>query len=229
LSGRADTVPQRGALPADEDLETDSRILVLGIGNILWADEGFGVRAMEALQQAYRFPPAVRFLDGGTQGLYLLPYVKGAQRLLVFDAIDYGLPPGSLKVVRDTDIPAYMGIRKMSLHQSSFQEVLALAMLGGRFPQSMLLIGVQPEDVSDYGGSLRESIRARIPEAVGIAVETLAGWGAAGVPREIPNAPGRGADTLSMDAYEQGRPGPDQAWRSGDARVAHQVLAAGES
>ncbi|MGB0129308.1 MAG: HyaD/HybD family hydrogenase maturation endopeptidase [Rhodocyclaceae bacterium] len=213
----------------DDDLSMESEILVLGIGNILWADEGFGVRAMEALQQAYRFPPAVRFLDGGTQGLYLLPYVKGAKRLLVFDAIDYGLPAGSLKLVRDADIPAYLGIRKMSLHQSSFQEVLALAMLGDGFPQSMLLIGVQPEDVSDYGGSLRDAVRARIPEALNIALETLADWGALAVPRDETESAASGCDTLSIDAYEQGRPGPDQAWRSGDARVANQVLAAGDS
>jgi hydrogenase maturation protease len=213
----------------DEDLSTESDILALGIGNILWADEGFGVRAMEALRQAYRFPPPVRFLDGGTQGLYLLPYVKGAKRLLVFDAIDYGLPPGTVKVVRDEDIPAYMGIRKMSLHQSSFQEVLALAMLSGQLPESMLLIGVQPEDVSDYGGSLRESVRARLPEALSLALETLGNWGAAGVPRDGSDPDASSADTLSIDAYEQGRPTPEQAWRSGDARVANQVFAAEES
>jgi hydrogenase maturation protease len=213
----------------DEELSTESDILVLGIGNILWADEGFGVRAMEALRQAYRFPPAVRFLDGGTQGLYLLPYVKGAKRLLVFDAIDYGLPAGSLKVVRDEDIPAYMGIRKMSLHQSSFQEVLALASLSGRLPQSMLLVGVQPEDVSDYGGSLRESVRARIPETLALALETLTRWGAAGLPRDAADPGASSPDTLSIEAYEQGRPPPEQAWRNGDARVANQVLAAGES
>jgi len=42
--------------------------LVLGIGNVLWADEGFGVRAVEALHDAYECPGGVLLLDGGTQG-----------------------------------------------------------------------------------------------------------------------------------------------------------------
>ncbi|MHB1203887.1 MAG: hydrogenase maturation protease, partial [Acidithiobacillus sp.] len=66
-------------------------VLVLGIGNILWADEGFGVRAVEALHQAYEFPAEVKLMDGGTQGLYLLPLVQDADILVIFDAIDYGL------------------------------------------------------------------------------------------------------------------------------------------
>ena len=73
-------------------------VLVLGIGNLLWADEGFGVRAVEALNAAYAFPsPDVLLLDGGTLGLNLLEYVESSRRVLVFDAIDFGLPPGALK------------------------------------------------------------------------------------------------------------------------------------
>jgi hydrogenase maturation protease len=42
---------------------------------------------------ALRFGPEVHVLDGGTQGLYLLPFLEGTRNLLVFDAVDYGLPP----------------------------------------------------------------------------------------------------------------------------------------
>ena len=68
------------------------RILILGIGNVLWADEGFGVRCVEAMADAFALPDTVRLLDGGTQGLYLLPFLEEADALIVFDAIDYGLP-----------------------------------------------------------------------------------------------------------------------------------------
>ena len=85
------------------------RIVVLGIGNLLWADEGFGVRCVEALHQRYTFADHVHVIDGGTQGLYLLPYVQEADRLLIFDAIDYGLAPGTLRLVRDDDVPRFMG------------------------------------------------------------------------------------------------------------------------
>ncbi len=53
---------------------------MLGIGNLLWADEGFGVRCVEALAERWALPSEVRVMDGGTQGLYLLPYVQAARR-----------------------------------------------------------------------------------------------------------------------------------------------------
>ena len=65
--------------------------LVLGIGNVLWADEGFGIRAVEALHARYSFPDDVRVMDGGTQGIFLLPWVTSARRLLIFDAVDFGM------------------------------------------------------------------------------------------------------------------------------------------
>lgn len=203
-------------------MENNLPILVLGIGNLLWADEGFGVRAVEALNREFVLPEEVTVMDGGTQGLYLLPYVQAAQRMMIFDAVDYALPPGTLKLVRNADIPAYLGVRKMSLHQSSFQEVLSLAYLTGRHPQDMLLIGVQPADVSDYGGSLSEAVRARLPEALTIARRTLAEWGVAIEPRGIAaldrvSLPAEAS--LAIEAYEAGRPSAEDACRIGDARV----------
>jgi hydrogenase maturation protease len=81
--------------------------LVLGIGNLLWADEGFGVRAVEALNASCAFPPDVLLLDGGTLGLALLDYVETSRRVLVFDAVDFGLPPGSLELLRDANVPRW--------------------------------------------------------------------------------------------------------------------------
>ncbi len=114
--------------------ERKPKVLVLGIGNILWADEGFGVRAVEAFHQAYKVADNVTILDGGTQGLYLVHYVTEADYLIVFDAIDYGLVPGTLKTVRDDEVPKFTGAKKMSLHQTGFQEVLSAADLMAVIP-----------------------------------------------------------------------------------------------
>ncbi len=193
-------------------------ILVLGIGNLLWADEGFGVRCAEALAAEYALPSNVCVLDGGTQGLYLLPYLQEAQRLIVFDAIDYGLAPGTLRLVEDGEVPRFMGAKKMSLHQTGFQEVIAAAELTGRCPARMLLIGVQPAELDDYGGSLRPEVRVRIPEALAIAVGRLRAWGCKVSLRSTATEAGLNGGALGMHAYESGRPSADAACRIGDAR-----------
>lgn len=198
-------------------------IVVLGIGNVLWADEGFGVRCVEALQQQWDFPegqPEVSLIDGGTQGLYLIQHVQGAARLLIFDAIDYGLAPGTMRLIENEEVPRFMGAKKMSLHQTGFQEVLMLSLLTGRYPEQVLLIGCQPEELEDYGGSLRPRIRLAVDDAVALAVERLRLWGARPVPRAAPLSEDEAVTvpTLALGAYESGRPAAEQACRVGDER-----------
>lgn len=198
------------------------RVLILGIGNLLWADEGFGVRCVEAMAETFALPEGVTLLDGGTQGLYLLPFLEQADALIVFDAIDYGLPPGTMKIVRDDEVPAFMGAKKMSLHQTGFQDVIATATLMGYRPAKMVLIGCQPVELEDFGGGLRPAVAARIPQALEIARATLAEWGIA-VSEGRSRAEGLAQAPLLRDAYEGGRPSEDEACRIGDARFFPQV------
>ena len=199
-------------------------VLVLGIGNVLWADEGFGVRAVEALHQGWRMPAAVSLVDGGTQGMYLLDHVCSAGRVLVLDAIDFDLPPGTLRVFRDSEVPEGSG-QAMSLHQATFQELLSLARVRGRFPDRITLIGVQPEILDDLGGSLSARVRARLDEAVGLAVAELAAWGVPPTRRIGPAPEPLAAHALGIEAYEAGRPSATEACRIGDARFMNQTRA----
>lgn len=197
------------------------KVLILGIGNILWADEGFGVRALEVLQRDYVFSEDVVLLDGGTQGVYLVQEVRDADILVVFDAIDYGLEPGTMKIIENEDVPKFMGAKKVSLHQTGFQEVLALADMMGDYPEKIMLIGVQPEYIEDFGGSLRPVVKAQLPTAVEQCLAYLSELGIAYDKREQPLDPEyRTEDAiLDIENYEAGRPSEAEACRMGDDRV----------
>ncbi|MCL4485207.1 MAG: HyaD/HybD family hydrogenase maturation endopeptidase [Nitrospirae bacterium] len=160
------------------------RILVLGIGNLLWADEGFGVRAVEAFARAFAFPGHVDLMDGGTQGLLLMPFIGEARRLLIFDAVDFGQPPGTMILRRNGEVPAYLHAGKMSLHQTGFQEVLVLCDLLGKAPEDMALVGVQPLDWETFGGELTGLVRERIGPALEAGASVLRDWGAGPSPRK---------------------------------------------
>ncbi len=69
------------------------RIVVLGVGNILLKDEGVGVRVAEELQRRYMFPEHVSVIDGGTQGLWLMPTIQETDHLIVIDAVLGGGEP----------------------------------------------------------------------------------------------------------------------------------------
>jgi hydrogenase maturation protease len=199
----------------------DLRVLILGIGNLLWGDEGFGVRAVQHLERHYGFPERVRLLDGGTQGIYLVQEIREADVLVVFDAVDYGLPGGTLKTVEDDQVPKFLGCKKISLHQTGFQEVLAMAELLGDYPRHLLLIGVQPVELDDYGGSLTSQVKMQIAPAIHVALGYLAKLGIEARRRTAPLEPDSMPDAAiaDMERYEAQRPPETLAPRIGDARV----------
>lgn len=195
------------------------RVLILGVGNILWADEGFGPRCIEALAARFDWPESVELMDGGTQGLLLIEPIQLARRVLLFDAIDYDLPPGSLHVARGAEISTMIGARKLSLHQATMQDVLACTEMLGGGPEEIVLVGVQPAELEDYGGSLSAPARAQLEPALAAGLAELARWGIVPTPRSgaVDDAPLAAA--LTLDAYEAGRPSAEAACRVGDARV----------
>jgi hydrogenase maturation protease len=212
----ASSTPENGCnAPRDSAPAAPGPILVLGIGNVLWADEGFGVRCVEALIEGWEFAPHVDLADGGTQGIGLLSMVQSADKLLILDAVDYGRAPGTLVRVEGEDVPRFLASNKMSLHQMGFQEVLMLSLLCGRYPSEVLLVGCQPEWLEDYGGSLRPVVREAMAPALDMALQQLQAWGAEPLRRAVPLAP---SSPLSLRAYEEGRPDEAAACRIGDAR-----------
>lgn len=152
------------------------RVLILGIGNLLWADEGFGVRCVEHMHAVCDFSRChaeVTLMDGGTQCIYLMHHIQQADALIVFDAVDYGLEPGTIKLVRDDEVPQFLGAKQMSLHQTGFQDVLAIAQLTGHYPREILLIGAQPQQLEEFGGGLTPIVKNCIEPAVEAALAFL--------------------------------------------------------
>ena len=155
-------------------------VLVLGIGNLIMADDGIGVKVVQRLQQDYRFPPEVTILDGGTLGLDLLPFLEGVERLLMVDAVETGWEPGTVVRLEGEELPVALKT-KLSPHQVGLQDLLAVAELQGFSPKDMVLWGVQPA-VLDMGMDLSSPVAAQMDTLVDRVLAELAGWGIGGQP-----------------------------------------------
>jgi len=202
-------------------MDKQPRVLVLGIGNLLWADEGFGVRAAEEFYRRFENEPNIQVMDGGTQGIYLVQHIRETDILVVFDAVDYQLTPGTMKLVEGDEVPNFMGVKKISLHQTGFQEVLAMAQMMGDYPAHLLLVGVQPVELDDFGGSLRAEVKAQITPALNAARDWLARLGIILHERQtvLPEETTIASTEMALRAYEEGRPHEAEAFRRGDERV----------
>ncbi|MFZ4525956.1 MAG: HyaD/HybD family hydrogenase maturation endopeptidase [Chlorobium sp.] len=149
-------------------------INVIGLGNLLYGDEGFGVAALNSFRDSSDFPETVRFIDGGTQGIYLLDYLESCDAVLVFDALiplDYDR---RVYVYRNEELPAFIH-RKMSSHQMGLSEMLGIARLRGKMPKEIVLIGVPPKEL-ELNVGLSPELSLLLPEAVRSAQAIVEGW-----------------------------------------------------
>ncbi len=150
------------------------KINVVGLGNILFGDEGFGVEVVRALEASGDWPETVQFVDGGTQGLYLLDYFESCDALMVFDSIIPVEFEPKVYCYRKEELPAFIH-RKMSAHQMGLSELLAVARLHGREPSEIVLIGAPPHDLG-LGNPLSEPMLRHLARAVETGRELLEEW-----------------------------------------------------
>lgn len=150
-------------------------ILVLGLGNTIMTDDGFGVRAVEALSPRYRSQEGVRFLDGGTLGLDLLPHLEYIDRLLIIDALEMHTAPGTVFRLEGDEVPRAFA-SKLSVHQMGVQDLLAVSELMGHLPQELVVWGVQPESI-EMGTELTATVAAALEPVIEGVVGELRKWG----------------------------------------------------
>lgn len=151
------------------------RAVVLGVGNILLADEGVGVHAVEALRADYQIPPNVTLIDGGTSAMELLEDLEGLDLLLVLDTVRAGRVPATLIRLSGDQVPMFFHAR-LSPHQVGLAEVLATLDLLGQTPGETIVLGVEPVSFETQLG-LTEPVAARLPELVQAAVDELGARG----------------------------------------------------
>jgi hydrogenase maturation protease len=149
--------------------------VVIGVGNPLMGDDGFGIVAIALVRERWGDTPSLVVVDGGTWGMNLLPLIEGARRLLIIDAIDRGLPPGSRIELDRAEIPRYLGLT-LSPHQLDLREVLALAELRGTLPVETTAIGVQPDRI-ELSLDLSPAVAAKLHGVVADIDDQLRRWG----------------------------------------------------
>ncbi len=153
----------------------EKQIMILGVGNLFFTDEGVGIRVAEALQDRYEFPQNVSVVDGGTLGLSLLGVISKADHLIVVDAVRQGGEPGSLYRLAGEEIPKRIRA-KNSLHQVEFLEALTCCQALDKVPETVI-VGVEPKDITTMSIELTPTVRAKVDELVEAVLKELTSLG----------------------------------------------------
>jgi len=152
--------------------ETSTRapILILGIGNILLRDEGVGVHVVRAME-SMPLPDDVELLDGGTAGADLLDAVSERRTLIVIDALDADVPPGTIVRMTPEDLSTPTS-DSISLHEFGLAETLTMARRLHCSPSHVVIIAVKPKDI-DCGLELSAEMRQWMPRIIEAVLDEI--------------------------------------------------------
>jgi len=151
-------------------------VAILGIGNLLMGDEGFGVHVIRHLEETYTFPDNVHLHDAGTAGIYLGPLLEDSDWVMVVDVIKSDNPPGTLEYLDDGDISGKNIQTSMSPHQLGILEIIAICKLRGNEPETVDFLCAVPENIA-LGLELTDTLQQRVAE---IGAEIVGRLGRAG-------------------------------------------------
>ena len=157
-------------------------IVLLGVGNILLTDEGFGVHVVNQLREDYVFNPPISILDGGTMGMELLTYMRGMTKLLLVDAINGGDAPGTVYEFPHEEMNSYF-TEAISVHEVGMQDILRIRALQEDPLEDAVVIGVEPESL-ELGLDLSETTQVMVKDVKERILAVLSSWNVTSTPVE---------------------------------------------
>ena len=160
---------------------------ILGLGNVLMGDDGFGPAAVRAFEAEYLVGPDVSVIDVGTPGLDLTPWLADVDRVIIVDTVKSDLPPGTLRVFDKTGVLRHPPSVRVGPHDPGVKEALLMLEFAGRAPRELTLIGVEPER-TEMAVQLSPAVRAALPLAVEAIASLLARFGEQPIRRARPVA-----------------------------------------
>jgi hydrogenase maturation protease len=164
-------------------------IVVVGIGNILFQDEGIGCYAGKYLEENFSFSQPVEIIDGGTLGFKLMTYYQSYDKVLIIDTVSIQEAPGS---VYNLPAEALMGLgtERQTAHEVEVVEMLEICSLLDQMAE-VSVVGMIPEDIVSVHIGLTDTVRKAFPVLIAETVKELERAGVTVTPK---------AEQRSLDA-----------------------------
>lgn len=147
------------------------KIAVIGIGNILFQDEGIGCYAGKYLEENYDFSPAIEFVDGGTLGFMLMTYFQDCDRVIIIDTLSGDGKPGTVRNFSAEEMMG-LGTQRQTAHEVEVVEMLEICSVLEHMAE-VGVIGMIPEDIQSVNIDLCDTVKAAFPALIEAALGEL--------------------------------------------------------
>lgn len=153
----------------------DPQILILGIGNTLLADEGFGPAAITYLEQNFIWPSNIQLVDGATRGLMLMSELLECDLAIILDIILMNSEPGTIYKLEGEEISTSF-TNKYSMHQTSLEDILINCELVDHRPET-IIYAMEPFNYRCLQPFITIEAERLLPKFCSLIIDELAGMG----------------------------------------------------
>lgn len=150
--------------------ESDKKIVVIGVGNLLLADEGIGIHAVNELKKE-NLHPSVEIIDGGTAGIDLLFLLEDANYAIIIDCVEAATEPGTILRIPVEELILQAPVQAISLHDINLAEVLSMANSLNKLPATVIF-GIQPGEIC-FGTELTPAVNNSLPRLIKLVKQEI--------------------------------------------------------
>ena len=141
------------------------RNIVIGVGNMLFKDEGIGIYASEYIKQNYKFDDeALEIIDGGTLGFKLMTYFQEYDNVIILDTVSIEDKVGDIYRL-PSDVLLGLGNYRKTAHEVEIVEMLEIVSVLDSHA-NVTIIGIIPEDIISVEIGLTQSMENRFEEFI---------------------------------------------------------------
>lgn len=146
-------------------------IAVIGVGNILFTDDGVGVYAAKYLETNYRFEPSIDIIDGGTLGFNLMRYFSDYDRVILLDTLSIDEEAGTIYHL-PSDVLLGLGDTRKTVHEVEVTQMIELAsLMEARADISVL--GMIPSDIQSVAMDVSPITKEKFNEFVQALIQIV--------------------------------------------------------
>lgn len=160
--------------------DTDCKLLIVGVGNVLQGDDGFGVELANSLMARTDLPQNIKLMETGIGGMSLIQeLMQGYDALLILDAYMNDRKPGYLSLLEPL-LPDLSHLKPNELrdyfsdtHYATPMRALHFLEHVSKLPKIINILGCEPERIDDMQLGLSEVVAAAIPQAEVMVVDWI--------------------------------------------------------
>ena len=171
-------------MPSKDETEKKPGLAVIGIGNILFKDEGLGIYATQFLKANYDFFPPLELIDGGTLGMNMIHYYQCYEQVLILDtlSVEEESPAGTVYNL-GADVLQGMGNFRKTAHEIEVLQTLELGTLAGDMAE-IQIVAMVPKDIDSVIMGLSEEVKQAVPLLIDTVIRELKNRGVMARPQK---------------------------------------------